>query len=193
MSKDIYKEQRKAYRKAQRKAMRRTRKRSGSVLAGLLLLIVGGILLIKEFGVFAFPAWVFTWPMILIALGLFAGAGNAFRDPGWIILTGIGAVFLLEKIWPAIPIYHFVWPILIIVLGFMMIVIPRRHRQWHAKFDQDWGEKWKEKWENHYNYYNNPNPVEPLEGTVPPEQPTVTPDSNAAWKEQQAKRNSGNW
>src|SRR5688500_17917772 len=116
-----FREQRKAYRKEKRKEYRSRRTRSGSALAGLLLLGIGTLLLLKQFGV-PFPGWVFTWPMILIAFGLLIGAGNAFRDPGWVIVTGVGAVFLLDKIWPAVPIHHFIWPVLIIALGFIIIL-----------------------------------------------------------------------
>jgi hypothetical protein len=148
MSDKSFRENRKAFRKAKRKELMSRRNRSGSVLAGLLLLCIGTLLLLKQFGV-PFPAWFFTWPMILIAFGLMIGAGHAFRDPGWVVITGVGAVFLLDKIWPAVPIHHFIWPVLIIALGFIIILAPRRHRKWKEKWGKyremhdntDW-EKW---------------------------------------------------
>jgi predicted membrane protein len=144
----ILREQRKAFRQERRKEHMRRRTRSGSVLAGLLLLCIGTLLLLKQFGV-PFPGWFFTWPMILIAFGLLIGAGHAFRDPGWVVITGVGAVFLLDKIWPTVPIHHFIWPVLIIAVGFIIILAPRRNRKWHEKWNryremhdkQDW-EKW---------------------------------------------------
>ena len=150
MSDDTLKEQRKAFKRAQKLQRRKLRKRSGGVLAGLLLLAVGSILLLKEFG-FLFPAWLFTWPMLLVAFGLFVGAGNSFRDPGWVIITGIGFVFLLDKIWPGIPVQHFIWPIVIIGAGLMMIVVPRRHR-WHQKWDGEWHSKWEQYYNQHPEY-----------------------------------------
>src|SRR6202008_968517 len=39
---------------------------------GLFLLLVGIVLLMRESGVY-FPDWFFTWPMILIVLGVFSG------------------------------------------------------------------------------------------------------------------------
>lgn len=135
MSQNTFKEQRRALKKAARQERRLARKKSGSVMAGLLLLGVGSILLLKEFGV-GFPAWLFSWPMLLIAFGLLAGAGNSFRDPGWVIISGIGFVFLLDKIWPNIPIYHFIWPVLIIALGLIIILAPRRHKRWHARHEE---------------------------------------------------------
>ena len=139
------KEQRKAFRRENRKAFLRNRKKSGSVLAGLLLMCVGTLLLLRAFG-FPFPEWMFTWPMIIIAFGLLAGAGNAFRDPGWVVISGVGTVFLLQKIWPNMSIYMFVWPILIIVLGFIIILAPRRHRMWHDRWEKFREMKEKEGW-----------------------------------------------
>ena len=184
MSDNILKEQRKAQRRAEKLARRRLRKRSGGVLAGLLLLAIGAILLLKEFGFF-FPAWLFTWPMILVVFGLFAGAGNSFRDPGWIIITGIGVVFLLDKIWPGIPVQHFIWPIVIIGAGLMMIVVPRR-RRWHQK----WGGEWRGKWEQYYNQHPDYTPVTP----VIPDSP-IDPTAEAAYTKNDMRedRAEGNW
>jgi len=139
MSHNTFKEQRRALKRAARQERRGVHKKRSSVLAGLLLLGVGSILLLKEFGV-DFPTWLFTWPMLLIAFGLLAGAGNTFRDPGWVIICGVGFVFLLDKIWPNIPIYHFIWPILIIALGLIIILAPRRHKLWHARYEERWKE-----------------------------------------------------
>lgn len=182
MRDNTLKEQRKAFRKAERKEFRRKRKRSGSVLAGLLLLCVGAILLLKEFG-FPFPGWLFTWPMILVAFGLLAGAGNSFRDPGWIIITGIGSVFLLDKIWPAIPIHHFIWPVVIIALGLIIMLAPRRHRQWHEKWNryreahdnQDW-----EKWPHSVQTPTGENLAGPQPAVIPPQR-------------EEDRRTSDNW
>ena len=143
------KERQKALRDERRKAaLNKPRRRSGSVLAGLLLLCIGTILLLKQFG-FPFPEWLFTWPMIVIAFGLLAGAGNAFRDPGWVVITGVGVVFLLGKIWTDTPIHHFIWPVLIIALGFIFILAPRRHRIWHNRFEMyNQQDEERKKWHN---------------------------------------------
>lgn len=133
MSDNSLREQRRAFRKARQQEFSKRRNRSGSVLAGLLLLCIGTLLLLRAFGV-PFPTWFFTWPMIVIAFGLLAGAGNSFRDPGWVVICGVGAVFLLQKVWPDTNIYLFIWPILIIALGLIIILAPRRHRKWHVKY-----------------------------------------------------------
>ncbi|WP_205508789.1 LiaF transmembrane domain-containing protein [Longitalea arenae] len=135
MRDNTLREQRKAFRRAHRKQFLKRRKKSGSVLAGLLLLCIGTLLLLRALGV-PFPTWFFTWPMIIVAFGLLAGAGNAFRDPGWVVICGVGSVFLLQQIWPNTNIYMFIWPVLIIAVGFIIILAPRRHRQWHERWEK---------------------------------------------------------
>ncbi len=58
-----------------------TRHRNGKIFGGIILFIVGAAYLAKEMGVF-FPAWLFTWQMFLIVLGLFVGVKNSFRNFG---------------------------------------------------------------------------------------------------------------
>jgi len=171
MRNKTFREQRKEFRKAPLKEYMRKRKRSGSVLAGLLLLCIGTLLLLKAFG-FPLPGWLFTWPMILIAFGLLAGAGNAFRDPGWVIITGVGTVFLLDKVWPAIPIQHFIWPVLIIALGFIIILAPRRHRQWHERWNKYRDTQDKTDWEKWPHTVQTPTTETPV--TEPPTAPQPT-------------------
>jgi hypothetical protein len=198
------KEQRKAFRRAYRKDYLRKRKRSGSVLAGLLLMCVGTVLLLRAFGT-PFPEWLFTWPMIIIAFGFLAGAGNAFRDPGWVVISGVGTVFLLQKIWPNMSIYMFIWPILIIVLGFIIILAPRRHRRWHERWDkfremqeqhkEDWknweqtGQDWRktdwQNWAHHHGWQNT------IQGQLPTEENAANPNPENTGSEQ--NRKSDNW
>ena len=50
----------------------------GRILAGLLLASYGGLFLMRELGV-ELPALLFSWPMILIGIGLYTGARHNFR------------------------------------------------------------------------------------------------------------------
>ncbi len=74
-------------------------KYNGHIWGGLVLLAVGGVLLMRQFD-FPFPYWFFTWPMILIAIGIFSGFKHGFRGPGWIIMIGVGGIFLSGYIVP---------------------------------------------------------------------------------------------
>ena len=43
----------------------------GRLWTGLLLLVIGGLLLLKTANILIFPSWFFTTPVLLIAIGLF--------------------------------------------------------------------------------------------------------------------------
>jgi predicted membrane protein len=103
-----------------------TRSRSGKILAGTLLLIVGIILLLERLG-YLFPHWFFSWPVFLIVLGLFIGFRHNFRNPAWFVLITVGGVFLAERLMPELNVRHLLWPIIIILLGLWMIF--GRHRR----------------------------------------------------------------
>src|SRR5688572_3301842 len=102
-------------------------RRSGKVMAGMVLLAVGVILLLKNIGYF-FPAWLFSWPMALIVFGLFVGAKHNFRNPGGIILILLGCLFLAKKFFYFDILWEYVWPIIIILIGVWMI-FGKNHRR----------------------------------------------------------------
>lgn len=112
--------------------------RNGKVLAGLILLAVGGILLLNRLDLFFFPGWLFSFPTFLIVLGLFVGAKNDFRKPGWFILVILGVAFLIDDIFDTHEMRHLVWPILLIALG-TWLVLKRNHRTepitWDARIN----------------------------------------------------------
>ncbi len=109
--------------------------RTGTVLAGLFLLLVGIVAILRQ-TIFDFPSWVLSWPMILIAVGIFIGLKNGFRGPGWVILIGLGCIFLADKIVPGADLKPFIWPFIIIALGLFMIFGAGSRRRWMR---QRWG------------------------------------------------------
>lgn len=109
--------------------------RGGNVWAGMLLLVIGGALLARQLG-YLLPDWLFTWPMLLIVIGLFVGARNGFRDFGWLIMVAVGSYFLMDEWAPDFPLHHYFWPVLIIGAG-LLLLMRRRHGQdtdWHDNY-----------------------------------------------------------
>lgn len=104
------------------------RKSNNRVIAGLILLAIGGVLLLSRMG-FPFPGWLFQWPIILIILGLFDGVRNGFRSPAAVILLLIGGFFLLDYMVPEFSLRHFTWPLIIISIGVGLILRPHRRRR----------------------------------------------------------------
>ncbi len=98
----------------------KSRSNRDAVLAGTILLLIGAAIIIKQ-TIEDFPGWIVSWPMILIAVGVFVGMKNAFRGPGWIILIGLGCIFLADKIVPAANLRRFALPGVIIAIGLFLI------------------------------------------------------------------------
>jgi len=103
-------------------------------LGGLIILIVGIVLLLNRIPQTAqwLPHWLFTWPMILIVIGLFIGLKHRFRNGlGWIIPLIIGLVFLLkDEFVLSQNMQDLTLPVLIIIVG--VIIMFNRHRNRHC-------------------------------------------------------------
>ncbi len=108
--------------------------RSGRALAGTILVVIGGILLARQVGV-EIPFWITTWPMILIAIGLFLGARKNFRPDFWLVPVFIGTVALIDDFYPDVSLRQFIWPMAIIFFGLYMILKPKRTKK---NWDGDW-------------------------------------------------------
>jgi predicted membrane protein len=115
--------------------------RSGPAFAGLVLVIVGGILLSRQLGA-DIPGWVTSWEMLPIALGVYFGARRSFKPGSWIILILVGSAFLANDFYPEISVRHLIWPTAIILFGLWMIMRPRRTKRNWDKW-KDW-EGWRE-------------------------------------------------
>jgi len=112
----------------------------------LALVCIGGLLFLRAFGV-PLPEWIFDWPVLLIAIGIFSGLTHAFRGPGWLIMILVGTFFLMDHLIPGIDVHRFIWPAAIIAVGLIMLIRPKKPH-W---MDHDWHEKWsqrdREKWQ----------------------------------------------
>jgi predicted membrane protein len=103
----------------------RVRTQNDRIWTGLILVIVGGALLVQRSGV-DLPDWLFTWPMILILIGLISGVKHGFRNPSWLIFVAVGVFFLADDIITDLNLKPYFWPIVIIGVGLLFILRPRR-------------------------------------------------------------------
>jgi len=99
---------------------KRQYKRRENFIGGILLLSIGGLLLARQVGA-GLPQWLFTWPMILIVVGLFVGVKTRFKDFGWLVLIALGTFFLIDKM-QYLPLKEFFWPIVIIGAGLVLLL-----------------------------------------------------------------------
>jgi predicted membrane protein len=101
--------------------------RRGKVVAGLIVVAIGFLLLLKQMNLWFFPGWLFSWPLVLIVVGLVIGAQTNFRNFGWTIPVLIGTFFLLDRMYPMFYFRPFFWPLLIIIIGLYLIFGRGRH------------------------------------------------------------------
>ncbi len=103
----------------------------GRKWAGVVLLIVGGLIFIKQMDIVFFPRWLFSWPMILIVIGIFVGVKHKFRGPGWLIMLIIGCIFLWDREVDGVNLKPFLAPAIIVAVGLSMIFRPKRGRNYY--------------------------------------------------------------
>jgi len=104
-----------------------------NTIIGYLLLGLGAALLLNQVHLFYFPGWAITWPVGLIAYGIYTGAKHDFKKTNWILYTLVGVVFLLPNIIPAL--YISIWPMLMIAVGVFYLM--RRNQKWNgAKWEK---------------------------------------------------------
>jgi len=113
---------------------------NGNVTFGLVILIIGTVWLLKTMGVMI-PGWVFSWPMILIAVGVVVLVKHNFQSGGGAILILVGSYFLLKREY-LIPIEfeQYMLPVGLILLG-IVIMFRRRRRSYIWDEFGDWDNK----------------------------------------------------
>ncbi len=81
---------------------------------------------------FDMPDWIFSWQMLLIAIGAFIGAKNNFRIGGWLVPIFIGVLFLFEDWIPDLNLRPYFWPIILILVGGVMIATAGKKKAWRS-------------------------------------------------------------
>lgn len=116
----------------------------GTAAAGIIVVAVGLVLLLRKIGL-DFPDWIFSWQMLVIAIGFFIGAKQSFQPGGWMVAILIGSVFLIDYWLPDYNLRPYFWPVIIILIGLFMIVSPGRrsyfnHRSRSNRISNDMGD-----------------------------------------------------
>jgi hypothetical protein len=96
---------------------------SSRVLAGLVLIVTAGLLFADNFNVlpWEWSHYIFTWQMLLIALGLVFVAKDGSRSTGIILIT-IGGFFLAKEIFDYhYQFRHFLLPTILALIGLLFI------------------------------------------------------------------------
>lgn len=96
---------------------------SARLLAGLVLIVLGGLFLLDNYGIiyFSLPDFLFNWEYIIIAIGIFITATSQNKTLG-IIFIAVGVLNLFPELWP------------LILVGLGIYIILRRNKSTQSKF-----------------------------------------------------------
>lgn len=101
---------------------------SSRIWIGLILFLAGLGLFANKLGL-PLPPLLFTWPMILIVIGIIIGVKDRFHNPGsWIMLL-IGFIFLADQQVQGFDFHRFIGPIILIAVGLSIILRPKHHQK----------------------------------------------------------------
>lgn len=97
------------------------------ITAGVILLVIGGVLFLKAIGIW-FPVWVFSWPMILIAVGVISLVKNNYDSGFGVVMVILGGFFLIKRNFGfPIEVEPYLIPVGLIILG-IYLIIKRKNR-----------------------------------------------------------------
>jgi predicted membrane protein len=108
------------------------------VLLGGILIFLGGLFLLNTMNVldFRFTNVIFSWPFIMLVIGLFVLVNTEKKFLGG-VLSGIGALFLIPRVFPQID-YDggIIIPLFLIILG-TYIILKKRRQDSSSEFSSD--------------------------------------------------------
>jgi predicted membrane protein len=98
-------------------------------IIGVVLVLAGLFLVIRNTGLFpeAIDHIIFSWPMLLVTIGLVITVGSSGAKTSGIIVMAVGAFFLIPRIFSeTFHIYNLFWPAIFIIVGVIFIFTKRR-------------------------------------------------------------------
>lgn len=98
------------------------------VIIGVVLVMAGLFLVMRNTGVFPdfIDHIVFSWPMLLITIGLVMTLGSAEKTGG-IIVMAVGGFFMIPRIFQeTFHMYDMFWPSIFIIIGIIFILSRRK-------------------------------------------------------------------
>jgi len=94
----------------------RKREQQSKILAGFLVIAFGTVFLLDRSGM-DIPNWIYSWKMIIIAVGLVHLVKHNFRKLSGYVLIGVGAVFLINNFQPGTVDRGLIIPVVVIAVG----------------------------------------------------------------------------
>jgi predicted membrane protein len=105
-----------------------------------LVLVAAGVLYLADINKWvAIPAWVFTWPVLLIVVGFLIGIKSRFHNPGAFIMIIVGGINLVAQ--NNHDLNKYIIPAILIGIGLVFILRPRHNwprHNWKDFAKRDW-------------------------------------------------------
>ncbi|NLV20175.1 MAG: cell wall-active antibiotics response protein [Bacteroidetes bacterium] len=101
---------------------------NNKAIIGVILVLVGVFLVIRNAGFFPdfIDNVVFSWPMLLVVIGLILTIGATEKTAG-IIVMSVGAFFMIPLVFrETFHMYNMFWPSIFIIIGIIFIVTQRK-------------------------------------------------------------------
>lgn len=102
--------------------------KNNRAIIGVVLVLVGLFLVLRNTGIFPdfIDHVIFSWPMLLVAVGLVMTLGGAEKTAG-VIVMAVGSFFLIPTIFrETFHAYNMFWPSIFIIIGVIFIVSKRK-------------------------------------------------------------------
>jgi|KBSMisStandDraft_5_1062788.scaffolds.fasta_scaffold17836_3 predicted membrane protein len=116
---------------------------TAKIWTGLFLIVIGLLLFAHKLNA-GLPDYIFSWPMLAIAIGLLIGIQHRFRTFIWIIPVVWGSFALVDQLNPQLNLHDYTAPLVLVLLGLFFIV--RRSRYPGYAERREWKEQWKKNW-----------------------------------------------
>ncbi len=105
----------------------------GRIVTGLFVIGAAILFFIREAGTII-PHWIFTWPTLLIVIGIISGIKHQFKNIKWLVLILIGGVFLAGDVFPELNFERYELPIILLIIGLVMIFKPKNRYKNFSKY-----------------------------------------------------------
>jgi len=99
------------------------------IIIGVILVLAGLFLVIRNTGFFPdfIDQVIFSWPMLLVTIGLVITIGSSGGKTSGVIIMAVGAFFLIPIIFrETFHMYNMFWPSIFIIIGVIFIFTRRR-------------------------------------------------------------------
>jgi len=100
------------------------------IIIGIILVLAGFLLIFRNIGIFSdfIDDVIFSWPMLLVVIGLIITIGSSGRKTAGIIIMAVGAFFMIPLIFrESFHMYNMFWPSIFIIVGIIFIFSWRGH------------------------------------------------------------------